>query len=233
MTYTIAVLSGKGGVGKTTISINLASALLSLGRRVVLVDGDLHTPNVGLHLCAKSVPKTSYDAILGEENIVDVAYRHRSGIQIIPAKLHEDSISKEDFAILASLLPDLEDTAEIVLVDMPSGLNDDVRSLLTACDAALIVTTPDLPAATAALKAIGLAESTDTRVAGVVVNMTTDLVSMQVDEIEGMLSKKVVCIIPEEQEVRTSIKLRHPVLTSSPDSEASVCIKRLAESLVA
>ncbi|MFQ5474781.1 MAG: P-loop NTPase [Candidatus Nanoarchaeia archaeon] len=232
MTYTIAILSGKGGVGKTTISINLASTLLALGRRVVLVDGDLHTPNVELHLCAKSVTKTSYDAIIGDEKIVDVAYRHRSGIQMIPAKLHEESIGKEDFEILAGLLPDLEGTAEIVLVDMPSGLNSDVRSLLNVCSAALIITTPDLPAVTAALKAINLAESTGTVVAGVVINMSAANSFMRPEEIEGMLSKKVICIIPEEHKVRASVKLRHPVCDSSPDSEASSCIRRLAESLI-
>jgi len=58
MTKFIAVISGKGGVGKTTVAINLALALISVGRRTVVIDADLHTPNVGLHLGAHFAPKT-------------------------------------------------------------------------------------------------------------------------------------------------------------------------------
>jgi septum site-determining protein MinD len=230
----IAVISGKGGVGKTTVTINLASALISSGRRAVLLDGDLHTPNVGLHLGAPLLPKTSYEAIRGTDSLLDVAYRHSSGLSIIPSKLHMKDLSEGCFTKLAGRLPELEDTAEVILIDMPSGLNRDLKILLERCDCALIVTTPDFPSVTNALKALKMSSDLDVPVWGVVLNMVKGLsYEMCTDEIEAMLGQRVLASVPDDDPVRESIHLKSPVVHSHPSSASAEMFKKLALSLLA
>ena len=230
----IAVISGKGGVGKTTISINLASALMGAGRRVVVVDADLHTPNVGLQLGAPLLPKTSYDAIVGEASLCDVSYRHSSGLQLIPSKLYAMDLSERHFHDFAERFCDLHKTAEVVLVDMPSGLNHDLEVLLESCDYSLIVTTPDFPSVTNALKAIRLSADLNKQILGVVVNMVEkDKFEMSKEEIEGVLGQPVLVSIPDEGSVRESIYLKNPVVCSHPQSVPAVRFKELARSLIA
>ncbi|MFC1753510.1 P-loop NTPase [Thermoproteota archaeon] len=233
MTKFIAVISGKGGVGKTTVAINLALALLSVGRRTVLLDADLHTPNVGLHLGAHFSPKNSYDVIEDGESILDVSYRHISGLQMIPAKLHAD-ISITHFNKLAGKLRELDDSAEIVLVDMPSGLNSDLKVMLEKCDHSIVVATPDFPSVTSALKAIRLSHDLGKQVLGAVVNMESrDDFEMGKEEIEAMLGTRVLVSIPDESSIRESISLRKPVMYSHPQSVSAEMFRKLAISLLA
>ena len=74
----IAVVSGKGGVGKTTSAINLAAALNFFGKDVVILDANLTTPNVGLHLGAPIVPVNLNHVLSGKASIVDAIYEHES-----------------------------------------------------------------------------------------------------------------------------------------------------------
>ncbi|MBU0760178.1 MAG: AAA family ATPase [Nanoarchaeota archaeon] len=83
----ITITSGKGGVGKTTSSINLAAALNALGKEVVVVDANLTTPNVGLHLGAPIVPISLNHVLSGKAKIQDAIYEHESGTKVIPSSL--------------------------------------------------------------------------------------------------------------------------------------------------
>lgn len=89
MTKVITITSGKGGVGKTTTAINLAAALNSLGKDVILVDSNLTTPNVGIHLGAPIVPVTLNHVLLGKAKVGDAIYEHSSGTKILPSSLSE------------------------------------------------------------------------------------------------------------------------------------------------
>lgn len=90
----IVVSSGKGGVGKTTTCVNLASALVHKGLDVVLVDGNLTTPNVGLHLGLTKFPITYNDVLKGNANIEDAIYVHPLGFKILPGSLSMKSFSE-------------------------------------------------------------------------------------------------------------------------------------------
>ena len=87
MTKIITITSGKGGVGKTTTAINLAAALNSFGKEVILVDANLSTPNVGLHFGAPIVPITLNHVLNGKAEIADAIYEHASGTKIMPSSL--------------------------------------------------------------------------------------------------------------------------------------------------
>ena len=85
MTRIIAVAGCKGGVGKTTMSANLGAALAALDRDTIIIDANLTTPNLGLHLGIPLYPVTLHDVLKGKNNIKDAIYEHESGAKIIPA----------------------------------------------------------------------------------------------------------------------------------------------------
>ena len=87
MAKLITITSGKGGVGKTTTAINIAAALNAQGKEVVVLDANLTTPNIGLHLGAPIVPVSLNHVLLGKAKLSDAIYEHESGTKIIPSSL--------------------------------------------------------------------------------------------------------------------------------------------------
>ena len=101
----LTIISGKGGVGKTTTAINLGAALNSFGKEVIVVDANLTTPNVGLHLGAPIVPVNLNHVLLGKAKISDAIYEHESGTKIIPSSLSVKELRRlnpKSYARLAS-----------------------------------------------------------------------------------------------------------------------------------
>src|SRR3989338_6323163 len=94
MTKLITITSGKGGVGKTTTAINLGAALNGFGKEVIVVDANLTTPNVGLHLGAPIVPVSLNHVLSGRAKIDDAIYEHESGTKIVPGSLSARELRK-------------------------------------------------------------------------------------------------------------------------------------------
>ena len=87
MTKFIGIASGKGGVGKTTIAINTAISILNFERGITLLDANLSTPHVSIHLGAPLSPITVHDVLKGRNSITEATYIHPSGLRIIPASI--------------------------------------------------------------------------------------------------------------------------------------------------
>src|SRR3990167_6287456 len=94
MAKLLTIISGKGGVGKTTTAINLGAALNSFGKEVIVLDANLTTPNVGLHLGAPIVPVNLNHVLNGKANIADAIYEHESGMKIVPSSLSVRELRK-------------------------------------------------------------------------------------------------------------------------------------------
>jgi len=233
MTRFIIITSGKGGVGKTTTAINLGTALTSFGRDVLVLDGNLKTPNVGLYLGAPVVPVSVHDVIKGKKGIKEAAYLHPSGLKVIPGSITLDDLKKPDYNTLKDLLKDLIGTTEVVIIDSSPALGKDALTLLRAADEAIVVTNPELPAVTEALKTIKMAERMGTRIAGVVVTRYRgDNIDINPQNVEEILEKPVIGIIPEDDTIRKAVRMKHPVTFSHPNSSASIGYKKLAANLL-
>ncbi len=233
MSKIIAVASAKGGVGKTTTAINLGTALTGFGRPAIVVDGNLATPNVGLHLGSPIVPSSVHDAVLNRKSIRDCVYLHKSGLRVAPASISLDDFRKADRNNLGRVIKELDGACEVIIVDSASGLGDDMFSAIEVADEAVIVTTPDLPAVTDALKTIQLAEEKGVTVVGVVLNrVKNDEIEMSTGEIEALVEKPVIASIPEDESIRESLKKNHPVVYLHPDSDSSIAYKELAALLI-
>lgn len=228
MTKVVAVISGKGGVGKTTIAINTAAALINFGRTSVVVDGDLHAPNVGMHLGSPALPITLNHVLNGEYPISKATYLHQSGVRVVPASIafiDANNARHEDIHIpIDALRP----AFDLILIDSPSGLGKESRSIMAASDSILAVTTPDLVSVTDTLKSIHLAKSMGKEIVGVVVNQLTPGSELSLSNIATLMELPVLTCIPHDASIIESLRLRHPVVHSHADSLPSIRFKELA-----
>lgn len=158
MTKIIAIISGKGGVGKTTSAINLGAALSDLGKDVTVVDANLTTPNVGLHLGVPVVPVSLHDILKSEKHITESVYLHPSGLKIIPASIALKDIEDVNLRRLKEKIAGLRGVGDIIIIDSAAGLGKEAVAAIESADEVIIVTNPELPAVTDALRSIKLVE---------------------------------------------------------------------------
>jgi septum site-determining protein MinD len=232
MTRLIVVTSGKGGVGKTTLTSNLAAALSDLGENVIAMDANLTTPNLGLQLGMHLVPRTLHDVLKGETRLTDAIYPHPYGFKIIPASLGLNDLKDVDAGRLPEVSFRLLGKADYVIMDCAAGLGREAISALSASDEAILVTNPDLPSVTDALKILKLAQESNINVLGAVVNrITGNEHELSLKEINGLLGVPIIAEIPEDENVANSIAEKKPLIEYSPNSPAAVEIKKLAAKL--
>lgn len=234
MARVISVISGKGGVGKTTVSINLATALMGLGERVLLVDADLETPCVSVHLGTPSVPITLTSAIKGKHHIDDTVYVHSTGLRVVPASLAMHNFTKTNITKLGKAIDALKKKADIIVIDSPPGIGNIVRMILSKSDQTIIVTNPELPALSDAIKAAKLAEHHETTVLGVVVNKVDYEPEFEVPahDVEALIEYPIIAALPSEKHVKRALSSYVPVVTHNPYSKFSHKINLLAGKLV-
>jgi len=229
MSKIITILSGKGGVGKTVTAVNIATALNELGKNVVVVDSNLTTPNLALHLGAPIVPITLNHVLQGRKKISQAVYTHHSGTKVVLASLSLDSTKGIRPELFSKSLQQLKKFNDYIIVDAAAGLGQEALMPLEASDEIIIVTNPELPAITDALKTIKVAERMNKRVAGVIITRArNDKKELSTKNIKSMLEKPILAKVPEDDAVRESIMLRNALVLTHPKSSAAKSYKRLA-----
>jgi septum site-determining protein MinD len=235
LTRIIACASGKGGVGKTTLVANLGIALAKMGKNVVILDANLTTPNLGLHLGIPLFPKTLHDVLKGKARMHEAIYRHESGLKVVPAGIALKDLKGVDARDLPNVLLDLLGrNVDIILLDASAGLGREALSAIESSDEMLLITNPDLPSAIDALKATKLAEQVGTKVIGLVLNRVTKKShELSRKEIKNILDDiEILAMIPEDVAVKEAVSKRTPVYLYKPRSKASKAIKNLAAKIV-
>jgi septum site-determining protein MinD len=233
MTRIISVLSGKGGVGKTTLVSNLGAALVKKGKNIIILDGNVTTPNLSLHLGIPFYPVTLHDVLKKKIPIESAIYHHESGLRIIPASLSYEAVKDVDMERFQAVLMKLLGKADIVIVDAAAGLGKEALAAINVADELIVVTNPDLPAVTDALKTIKIAEEKGTKILGVVVNRVRGLRhELSLNEIKSILEVPIIAAVPEDLAVPRSIAKRIPVVHHKPNSKASLEFHRLAARII-
>ncbi len=233
MTKFLGIISGKGGVGKTTTALNIATALNNFKRDVVVVDGNLTTPNIGVHLGTPVVSVTLHDVIKGRRKINEAMYMHPSGLKVVLASIALEELKNMDPHELKFKLKQLYGKTEMVIVDSAAGLGEESIAVMDSIDEALVIVNPSLPSITDALKAVSMAEERGVTVLGIVVNrVTKDRYELSLSNIEALIERPILGVIPEDKSVRKSLAMKHPVVYSHPHSAASVAFKKLAAELI-
>jgi septum site-determining protein MinD len=229
MRRVIAVLSGKGGVGKTVLTLNLGLALNHFGEDNVVIDADLQNPNVGLHLGFYEYALTIHDALEKEISILDVVHLHSSGLKIVPASLSLEYIYTNPER-MRELFYELEGH---VLVDSAPSLGKEAIASIKACDEVLVVTNPEITAVTDCIRLIELLRKMNKKILGVVVNRKTNK-HYEIDnkEIEDVCKAPIIGVIPEDENVKKAISRGVPVIAYKPHSPASIAIKKIAAEIL-
>lgn len=137
----IAVTGGKGGVGKTNVSVNLSLALAELGRRVMLLDADLGLANVDV-LLGLTPKRTLADVIEGRCELRDVLLQGPGGIRIVPAASGTQSmvhLTPAQHAGLIQAFSDIGDNLDVLVIDTAAGIGESVVSFVRAAQEVLLV----------------------------------------------------------------------------------------------
>ena len=142
---TLAIASGKGGVGKTNFAINLAISLKNLGHSVLLFDADIGLSNIEI-LTGISAKYTIIDLILKSKSIYDIIEEGPKGIKIISGGFGYYDLSiinDENLNKLFSEIEKLEGQVDFIIFDIGAGISDMVLNFILATDEAILITTPD------------------------------------------------------------------------------------------
>lgn len=229
-TRVMAVCSGKGGVGKTTLVANVGLALAKFGKDVTIVDANFTTPDLSFHFGTPMGTPTLHHVLAGEVDLKYALHVHPSGLKVIPASLSLADAGKARRHGFDKVVERLG--GDFVLVDSQAGLGPDVVSVIQASTEVLVVTNPEWPAITDALKTILVAKGQGKRITGVVLNrITNEKLEPGLNGIEGVLDASIIGMIPEDRVVRASIATRNPAVISEPHSEAAIAFRKLAADL--
>jgi septum site-determining protein MinD len=238
MSVILAVVSGKGGVGKTTITANLGVELCKLGRKVLLIDADIGNSSLGIHFGLEQAPFTLADLLSGKKDVKKAIYRTPEGVEVMPSSLSLREFLKSNIDLLPNIIEKIKDNYDVILIDSPPGINKNSLVTLKVADEVLVVTTPDLPSISSAVKMKGAAELLDKKTAGAIVNrqakprlLSIRAPSMKIEEIEARLGTAVLGAIPEDKNVAEAINAKKPVVSYKPRASISKVFKQLAQKI--
>ena len=140
-TQIIGIASGKGGVGKTTVSVNLAVMLASMGNKVMLFDADLGLANAQLALGCRT-PFNFSHVLSGEKTVKEIIIDGPMGVKLVPGASgiqHMASLNQAETAGIIQAFSDIEEELDYFIVDLAAGLSDTVMTFLRACQHRFIV----------------------------------------------------------------------------------------------
>ncbi len=228
----ISIISGKGGVGKTTIALNTAAALKKMGYDALVIEGNVTSPTASLYLGYMPAHRTINNVLNGEVELDEVILEHDSGVRLVTCSLALPELAA-DYNKAFTMVKRFRDKADLVLIDAGAGLGEEARNAVDVSDFVLVVTNPEMPAIIDALRSVRLARAMKKKVLGVVVNKANpSLPQVSGKEIEEIVEAPVLAEIREDRAVHESFSYNFPVTHFRPDSRPGNEIARLAATLV-
>lgn len=235
----VAITSGKGGVGKTTLTASLAVSLTALGKRVFVIDADLGTANMDIVLGLS--PKYNLTHLItGERSLLEIAVPAPGGFALIPggSGLQElTQLSESQFSQVIRSFNQLEDLSDFILLDTGAGISRDVSNFLLASDEVIVVTTPEPHAITDAyainkvMTSLGVRAPRKVIVNRVEGELEASVVSSKLKKVvRQYLNDELEFLggVREDRAVTLSLKKQSPLLLFDPDSNAAKDIVRIS-----
>lgn len=230
----ITIASGKGGVGKTTLTANLGIALSEIGFKVLLIDADIAMSNLSLLVGLDNPPLTLHDVLLGASSAQDVIYDGPKDVKVIPSGLSISNYQRVDVERLISVVKSLITDFDYILIDAPAGIDKNVISAISASTQVLLITEPTSPSVADVFKVKIVCERLNQRVMGVVVNKVSDKRGeISEKEIMKMLELPSYGKIPYSDDIREAFLLKKikPTLVHNPSSSAANSFRYIARKI--
>ncbi len=238
----IAVTGGKGGVGKSNFSVNVALELGALGNQVVLLDADFGLANADL-LCGVSPKFHLGHVITSNKSLDEVTIEIGENVRLIPGGSGIEELANVSLAKNPSLLTklrEIEETSDFMIIDTAAGIAENVSSVLMAASEIIVVTTPEPTAvvdAYATIKVI-VRHSPAKQVSLIVNNVTGVNEAEQVFQQLNTATKRflqhnieLLGMIPYDSHVSEAVREQTPLVNYSPDTPASRAIRLIARQL--
>lgn len=231
----IVVTSGKGGVGKTTSTANIGWALSNLGKKVVVIDGDIGLRNLDVVMGLESrivfdlVDVVEKKAKLKQAMIKDKRFEN---LYLVPAAQtrDKDAVTPEQ---MKELVSELREEYDYILVDCPAGIENGFKNAIAGADRAIVVTTPEVSAVRDADRIIGLLEANEITDIKLIVNrIRIDMVKsgdmLDIEDIIEILGIKLIGSIPDDESIVIATNRGEPV-TNYDKSMASKAYQNIAK----
>jgi len=232
----IVITSGKGGVGKTTTTANIGTALADTGKRVAVVDADVGLRNLDVVLGLENrVHRHLLDFIEKECTLDDALVRDRvrRTLFLLPAAQNREKDEVPE-AAMAALVRSLQARFDFVLIDCPAGIEQGFRNAVVGAQEAIVVTTPEVSAVRDADRVIGLLPQ-EMSVRLIVNRVRPALVKkgtmMSVEDVNNILRLELIGVVPDEKEIIIATNRGTPVIDID-GSETGAAFRRIARRIV-
>lgn len=231
MCKVIGIISLKGGVGKTSVTAALGDAMSTFGKKVLLVDGNLSAPNLGLHFNIVN-PEISLHHVLDRVAKPSDAIHELENFDIIPASLF-GRLTNSSPLKLKDRIGYLKNKYDVIIIDSSPALDEETLGVMLASDEILVVSTPDHPTLTNTIRAVKLAKQRGTPISGIILNKAYKKdFELSLEDIEEMVNVPVMAVIPYDVDVLKALSEFTTSTSYKPRSEGSEEFKKLAAALM-
>lgn len=224
----LAIAGAKGGVGKTTVALNLGVALAAAGERVIVVELDLAMANL-VDFLDIDPPVTIHDVLAGQGSIADAIVRSFEGPDLLPAGTDLEGFDAVNVATIAPIVRALEPKYDFVLIDTAAGVSPETIYPLRLAEEVIVVSTPRVAAIRDTKKTMALAERVSGEVGGVIFNRTGTGNAPPPERLAAFLDTNLLGAIPDDPTVPEAQDLGEPVVRHTPDSPAAEAIASIAD----
>lgn len=232
MGRSLSLISMKGGVGKTFLTLNLGVILSTTGKNVTILDADLKKPDLASFLDIK-VSTSLHDVLKNTASLKDAIYDGPSGVKLVCGSQMLEKIFNANPEQLKEVITNLQSTCDYLLIDTSSGFGRDTIYSISESDLSLLVAVPTISSLYDCIRVNKILKDLDSRPIGFVLNRFKRTAGSTFNEksIREILEIPLLGVVPENEDVTIAEEFAKPVVTHRPNSPPSQALVKIAQEL--